>query len=236
MDFIALAQQCAPTVHPQTIAAIVKAESAFREFAIGINKRTAVLKRQPQTKAEAVATAKDLITRGHNIDMGLGQINSDNLPRLGITVDDVFDPCKNLAAAATILTNNYIRAPGEPQEALKKALSAYNTGDFAKGLRNGYVSKVTTANQQIAQGYTVPAIKFTESAAAGSTRQDNSESRGSLVLATTPQQATRAKDPKPAQPQRPADPSMVFGEGGGNSATTNTTPGDENKAAQAMVF
>ena len=127
MDFMALAQECAPAVHPQTLAAIVKIESGFKPFAIGINKGTATLKRQPESKEEAVKTAKELIAGGHNIDMGLGQINSENLPRLGITVDDVFDACKNLSAAAAILTDNYTRASvraGEPQEALKKALSA----------------------------------------------------------------------------------------------------------------
>ena len=92
MDFLALAQECAPAVHPQTLAAIVKIESGFKPFAIGINKGTATLKRQPESKEEAVKTAKELIAGGHNIDMGLGQINSANLRRLGLTVKDVFDP------------------------------------------------------------------------------------------------------------------------------------------------
>ena len=98
-----------------------------------------------------------------NIDMGLGQINSENLTRLGMTVDEVFDVCKNLSAAALILEDNFTRASakeGAPQEALKKALSAYNTGDFARGIKNGYVQKVSTNGLKIAQGYTVPAIKL----------------------------------------------------------------------------
>lgn len=67
-------------------------------------------------------------------------INSENLTRLGMTVDEVFDVCKNLSAAALILEDNFTRASakeGAPQEALKKALSAYNTGDFARGIKNG---------------------------------------------------------------------------------------------------
>ena len=103
MDFLVLAQQCAPAVHPQTLAAIVKTESGFNPFAIGVNKGGLQLTRQPTNKAEAVAAAKTLIAGGQNIDMGLGQINSENLTRLGMTVDEVFDVCKNLSAAALIL-------------------------------------------------------------------------------------------------------------------------------------
>ena len=131
-------------VDPSTLAAIVRTESAFNPHAIGINGRVR-LARQPQTRVEAIATAKWLIGRGYNIDMGLGQINSANLPRLRLSVEDVFDPCKNLHAAATILQASYLKAKqsrqGE-QDALHAAFSAYNTGSFSRGFRNGYVQKV----------------------------------------------------------------------------------------------
>ena len=110
MDFFVLAQQCAPAVHPQTLAAIVKTESGFNPFAIGVNKGGLQLTRQPTNKAEAVAAAKTLIAGGQTIDMGLGQINSENLTRLGMTGDEVFDVCKNLSAAALILEDNFTRA------------------------------------------------------------------------------------------------------------------------------
>ncbi|CAN7654765.1 lytic transglycosylase domain-containing protein [Acidovorax sp. LjRoot129] len=226
MDFTALAQQCAPAVHPQTLAAIVKIESGFRPFAIGINKGTAVLKRQPENKEEAVVAAKKLIAGGHNIDMGLGQINSDNLPRLGITVEDVFDPCKNLAAAAAILTDNYTRAAtrtAEPQTALNKALSAYNTGDFIRGLKNGYVFRVAQANQELTRGYTVPAIKSAPQTVAPATNDIKP-----LVLTATPAAPQRANlQPKPQLQQDTADPALVFG---------NPTAGGEGEASRAMVF
>ena len=144
MDFIALAQECAPWVAHETMAAIVKTESAFRPLAIGVN-GGAKLARQPENKAEAVATAKWLIANGYNIDMGLGQVNSSNLRKTGLTVEDAFDACKNIAAAATILHWNYQAASrkvqGE-QAALHAALSAYNTGSFTRGFSNGYVQKV----------------------------------------------------------------------------------------------
>lgn len=144
MDFVALSQECAPWVAHETMAAIIKTESAFRPLAIGVNGGFK-LARQPETKAEAVATAKWLIASGYNIDLGLGQVNSSNLAKTGLTVEDAFEPCKNVAAAAKILHWNYQaatrRIPGE-QAALHAALSAYNTGSFSRGFANGYVQKV----------------------------------------------------------------------------------------------
>lgn len=146
LDFIALAQECAPQVAHQTLAAIVKTESAFRPLAIGVN-GGARLERQPANKDEAVVTAKWLIANGYSIDMGLGQVNSANLSRTGLTVEDAFDPCKNLAASASILHDNYQAASrkveGE-QAAVRAALSAYNTGSFTRGFANGYVQKVVS--------------------------------------------------------------------------------------------
>ena len=146
MDFNALVTECAPWVAPQTMAAIVRTESQFKPFAININGK-AKLERQPATKEEAVITAKWLIENKYNIDLGLGQVNSVNLAKTNLSIDDAFDPCKNLAAAATILKWNYESAskkiPDE-QAALQAAISAYNTGSFTRGFNNGYVQKVVS--------------------------------------------------------------------------------------------
>lgn len=144
MDFNELATQCAPMVAPQTLAAIVKTESNFNPLAININKGYR-LERQPKNKDEAVATAKWLINNHFNIDMGLGQVNSSNLPKVKLTVEDAFDPCKNLAASAVILHGNFQAASKyshNEQSALLKAISAYNTGSFSRGFSNGYVNRV----------------------------------------------------------------------------------------------
>ena len=146
MDFYDLSAECAPWVAPQTMAAIVKTESQFNPLAININ-GGAKLERQPLNKAEAVVTAKWLITNHYSIDMGLGQVNSANLAKTNLSVEDAFDACKNLTAAATILQSNYESASkkvsGE-QAALHAAISAYNTGSFTRGFQNGYVQKVLT--------------------------------------------------------------------------------------------
>lgn len=149
MDFNALATECAPWVAPQTMAAIVKTESQFNPLAININSKVK-LERQPGTKEEAIVTAKWLIANDYNIDMGLGQVNSVNLTKTNLSVEDAFDPCKNLAAAATILKWNYESASKnilDEQAALHAAISAYNTGSFTKGLSNGYVQKVVNNAQ-----------------------------------------------------------------------------------------
>lgn len=55
------------------------------------------------------------------------------------------DPCLNLNIAANILQKNYNVAKqksGSTKEALYKAISAYNTGNFQTGFSNGYVKKV----------------------------------------------------------------------------------------------
>jgi type IV secretion system protein VirB1 len=104
----------------------------------------AKLQRQPVTVEEAVVTAQWLLANGYNIDLGLGQVNSSNLNRVGLSVTEAFDPCKNLKAAGTIFNNRFQAAMQQYPEgqALQVALSAYNTGNYVQGFRNGYVNKV----------------------------------------------------------------------------------------------
>lgn len=139
--------QCAPQVSVVTMMAIVRVESGGNPFALNINGPKS-LARQPKSRAEVISIAHWLIAHGKSIDMGLAQVNSRNLEYLGMTVEQMFDPCTNLAAGARILTDYYgsaVRRYGEGQPALQAAISAYNTGNHQKGLRNGYVAKVTSA-------------------------------------------------------------------------------------------
>ena len=132
MDFALLAAECAPWVATQTMAAIVRTESKFNPLAINVNAKVR-LERQPSTKAEAIQTAKWLLANNYNIDMGLGQVNSNNMRKTNLSVEDAFDPCKNIAAAAKILQSNYVSASkrkSSEQQALRAALSAYNTGSY----------------------------------------------------------------------------------------------------------
>jgi type IV secretion system protein VirB1 len=138
-----LASQCAPSVAPQTVAAVVRTESHGRQFAIGVNG----VARQPAPQsnaADAAATARRYINAGYSVDLGLGQINSRNLRAVGQSLETIFDPCTNLAALSQILSANYksVRSGRHPQEALRVALSMYNTGSTSRGFANGYVGRV----------------------------------------------------------------------------------------------
>lgn len=139
---LALASQCAPTVAPETVLAIIQTESSGEPFALNVNGG-----KQPARKtsaADAAATARRYVAAGYSVDLGLGQINSRNMRWLGLTWETVFDPCTNVAALARVLTTNYnsVKAGRDPQTALRVALSMYNTGSQTRGFRNGYVAKV----------------------------------------------------------------------------------------------
>ena len=139
---LALASQCAPSVAPETVLAIIQTESSGDPFALNVNGG-----RQPARQsnaADAASTARSFVAAGYSVDLGLGQINSRNMRWLGLTWETVFDPCTNVAALGRVLTANYnaAKAGRDPQTALRVALSMYNTGSRTRGFRNGYVAKV----------------------------------------------------------------------------------------------
>lgn len=139
----ALYADCAPMVSSVTIEAIIQVESKGDPLALNVN-RLPVQPPQPRDATAAARTAETFIARGHSVDLGLMQVNSSNLPALGLTIDQVLEPCTNIRAGATILAANYalaVQTWGEGQRALQAALSAYNTGDFARGFANGYVGR-----------------------------------------------------------------------------------------------
>ena len=135
---------CAPQVHPATMGAIISVESKGDALALHVNG----LEAQPERALDesgAALVARRFIAKGFSVDIGLSQLNSKNLPRLGLTPEQAFDQCINVAAGALILEEGYDRGVaehGEGQRALQAALSAYNTGSTTRGLRNGYVARV----------------------------------------------------------------------------------------------
>ena len=126
-SLITIAATCAPGIDVKDLKAIARIESSFHSTAIHDN--TSGKSYFPAEEAEAVALATQLIGAGHSIDAGLAQINNSNFKWLGLTPATAFDPCESLRAAKEHL----------------QAFSRYNTGDPAKGLRNGYVGRVLAA-------------------------------------------------------------------------------------------
>jgi len=139
-----LLQQCAPNVGERTMTAIVRVESKGNPLAIYDN--TSGRSFSPVTMREAMYTARVLIDAGHSVDLGLAQVNSANLPRLGMAINDAFDPCSNLRGAATILQTDYSAAASQFSPgpyALRRAIGAYNTGSIYGG--NAYVDRILAA-------------------------------------------------------------------------------------------
>ncbi|MCG5076323.1 lytic transglycosylase domain-containing protein [Paraburkholderia tagetis] len=161
VDFGMLAQRCAPAVYPTTLQALVKTESGFNPFAIGVVGGRLV--RQPRTRDEAIATARALEAAGWNYSMGLAQVNRANLRVYGLTSETVFDPCANLRAGGAILSGCYTRAAAggrAPQDAVRAALSCYYSGNFTRGFRadeggTSYVQRVAANAVDIGASATV---------------------------------------------------------------------------------
>jgi type IV secretion system protein VirB1 len=151
VDFIALAEECAPTVDPVIMEAIVTVESNYNPYAIGIV--GAYLSRQPKTKQEAIAVAKSLEREGFNFSMGLAQVNYHNLGKYDLTYETIFNPCVNLTAASKIYGNCFNRASKQFStdiQSMKAAFSCYYSGNFKRGFipdkphMPSYVQKVST--------------------------------------------------------------------------------------------
>src|SRR5690606_17542721 len=83
---LGLSAACAPGVAPETLAAIAYVESRFDPLAIGVNAGPRPAAR-PRDATEAARTARDLLARGANLDLGVAQINSANLGWLGLSVE-----------------------------------------------------------------------------------------------------------------------------------------------------
>lgn len=170
IDFNAIAQQCAPAVHPTTLQAVVRTESGFNPYAIGVVGGRLV--RQPTSRDEAVATARALEAQGWNFSMGLGQVNRTNLARYGLDLESAFDPCANLRAGAAILSDCYTRASarmGSGQQALRGAFSCYYSGNFRTGFKadaghSSYVQRVV-ANTPVRVASVGPARVMADAAA-----------------------------------------------------------------------
>lgn len=131
--------QCADMVAPETIRANIQVESSGRPFALNVQ---GIGSLYPHSASEAAALVRRYLREGRRVDAGLMQINSRNFAVLGLTPDNVFEPCTNIRAGGVILSGAYRRAAlavGDGQLALQMALSAYNTGSMRRGFLNGYV-------------------------------------------------------------------------------------------------
>jgi type IV secretion system protein VirB1 len=162
-----LLRDCAPSVSPKTMTAIVRVESGGNSLALRDNSLGRAF--APGSTAEAVAWANQLLAMGHSLDLGLSQVNSANLPMLGLTVRAAFDPCTNLQAGATILGADYRNAAqhfGTGQYALRRAIGAYNSGSLYAG--QDYVNEILAAAGLAPETGYVPDIQAATGSESGS--------------------------------------------------------------------
>jgi len=157
-EFHALAQRCAPAVSSHVMAPLVKVESSFNPYAIGVVGGR--LERQATNKEEAVATVNALKAAGLRFSAGVGQVYMGNWAAYGLTSDSVFEPCQNIRASASIYKACYDRAIAvipNPELAKNAAYSCYYSNNFTTGLKpdapgqTPYVQKVLNSAAELEQ-------------------------------------------------------------------------------------
>ncbi len=111
-------------------AAIRQRESAGHPWSIFDN--TTHRSYRLGSRAEAEQLARELVARGHNLDLGLFQINWHwQSRRADLTLDNVFDPAVNESVARTILAEFHAAARAlysSAEDAIRMAVGAYNNG------------------------------------------------------------------------------------------------------------
>lgn len=155
--FLALAMQCAATVHPDTAQDVARVESGFNPLAIGVvGQKKGIF---PANLPEALAHVNRLRGEGRNFSVGLMQINQANFRRYHMTAARLFDPCTNLSIFEKIITDCYQRGGSLP-----RALSCYYSGNFTTGQQaeaafrqTSYVQR--TGYQPPPGGYRVPGTR-----------------------------------------------------------------------------
>lgn len=143
--------QCGNGVQAPIVEAIIQAESSGNPWAVNVNVRDG--QAQPllvpaRSRDEAIAQATQLRAEGYSFDVGLMQVNSVNVVRLGVPFEEAFDVCTNLKMGTTVYNEFAAGAVGyaeqfdTPHKQVMATLSAYNTGSYWKGFMNGYVYRV----------------------------------------------------------------------------------------------
>lgn len=243
IDYEQLLQQCTNGVHPQIMHGIIRQESSFNPYAIGVvNGR---LSRQPENQAEAVATVRTLQARGMNYSMGLAQVNKQHMRRFGFTAESIFEPCANVRAGATIFQqcHNMAKARfGNTAYAISAALSCYYSGNFTTGFRRygrdkaPYVDSVRqqmlTYNQRPKQIGTVKLAQTALRIQVPASQYAAPPAPTTPVIAT-PSFAVNTVEATPLQPTEANQSSFLIN--GGNQ-NRNPTLAENNKPTSSLLF
>ena len=167
--FLAVAMQCAATVHPSTSLDVARVESGYNPYAIAeiVPKPErkpgdkGFITHMPKSKEDAVSITKQIEAKGRRYSVGLMQITSTNFPQFGVSAESMFNPCDNMTVAAKIITDCYQRGG-----TLQRALSCYYSGNFETGQRPESAFGNTSYVQRI--GYVVPSTRAEQQTASPS--------------------------------------------------------------------
>jgi type IV secretion system protein VirB1 len=127
----ALLAQCGPAVSPDTLEAVMQVESGRHGWAINDNSTGRAY--FPSSAATARELARQLLRQGHALAIGGMQVHSRWLDRLGLTPDQLLDPCVNIHVASLILQDDYRtcgRKGYRESARLDCTLTAYWSGQF----------------------------------------------------------------------------------------------------------
>lgn len=186
LDFVAISQQCAPQVAHETMARLVRVESGFNPFAIGVV--NGHLERQPKNLDDAVATAQQLEKDGWNFSVGLAQINISNLKKYNVSYENAFDLCRSLSMGGKILKECYDRAKltrKDDQDALAASLSCFYSGNFKTGFKPDFKGQPSYVQKVLAAaGVAIPAVRDAKSSAASSTPKTSTVPAPATTAAT----------------------------------------------------
>lgn len=144
MDYMTLAAHCSPNIDAALMVRLVKRESAFNQYALGLDGRYS-LKPQPRSYEEAVQTAERLIRDGVSFSAGPAQLHITNIRRYGLTWRQVFHPCTNLLYAQSVFLDFHRQALAaglKGDDATFAALRGYNSGNIYASVSNGYASAI----------------------------------------------------------------------------------------------
>ena len=167
--FLAVAMQCAATVHPSTSLDVARVESGYNPYAIAeiVPKPErkpgdkGFITHMPKSKEDAVSITNQIEAKGRRYSVGLMQITSTNFPQFGVSAESMFNPCDNMTVAAKIITDCYQRGG-----TLQRALSCYYSGNFETGQRPESAFGNTSYVQRI--GYVVPSTRAEQQTASPS--------------------------------------------------------------------
>lgn len=158
--FLAIAMQCAASIHPSTAFDVARVESGFNPYAIAEIVPKAgpsfgdqhIISHLPASRGDAEHILRRLSAQDRRYSVGLMQITSTNFRHYGVTASDLLNPCINLSVFERILADCYRRG-----RTLKRALSCYYSGNFETGQRPQSAFNQTSYVQRI--GYVVPSTR-----------------------------------------------------------------------------